>query len=56
MFRHIKKLRSIAMRYDRCHDLFMGAVAIAIIVIFLGVRLMFKEPCVACLAAGAASW
>ena len=34
MFERIKDWRSIAMCYDRCHDLFMGAVVLAIIVIF----------------------
>lgn len=34
MFGRIKDWRSIAMRYDRCHDLFMGAVILAIIVMF----------------------
>ena len=34
MFGRIEDWRSIAMRYDRCHDLFMGAVVLASIFIF----------------------
>ena len=34
MFGRIKDWRGIAMRYDRCHDLFMGAVVLAAIFLF----------------------
>ena len=34
MFGRIKDWRGIAMRYDRCHDLFMGAVVLAAIFMF----------------------
>ena len=34
MFGRIEDWRSIAMRHDRCHDLFMGAVVLASIIMF----------------------